>query len=65
VSATIDADDGLLATDWCPVTRREWFRAGSEPTRFCDQHTGPPDGDEPWVGVGKKIVKVLKGIFRF
>jgi penicillin-binding protein 1A len=65
ISANIDAEDGLLATEWCPVTRREWFRAGSEPTRFCDQHTGPPDWDGPLVGVGKKIVEALKGIFRF
>jgi penicillin-binding protein 1A len=65
VSVTIDADDGLLATEWCPVTRREWFRPGSEPTRYCDQHLESPDWERPFIGVGKKIVEALKGIFRF
>jgi hypothetical protein len=62
VSRIIDADDGLLATEWCPLTRREWFRAGTEPTSYCAQHTGPPDiGDS----IGDRIVKLLKGIFKF
>ena len=41
VSRTIDAYDGLLANEWCPVTQREWFKAGTEPTRTCDQHHAP------------------------
>jgi len=41
VSRTIDAYDGLLANEWCPVTQREWFKAGTEPTRTCDQHSAP------------------------
>jgi penicillin-binding protein 1A len=41
VSRTIDAYNGLLANQWCPVTQREWFKPGTEPTRTCDQHQAP------------------------
>jgi penicillin-binding protein 1A len=41
VSRTIDAYNGLLANEWCPVTQREWFKPGTEPTRTCDQHQAP------------------------
>ena len=41
VSRTIDAYNGLLANEWCPVTQREWFKTGTEPTRTCEQHQAP------------------------
>jgi penicillin-binding protein 1A len=41
VSRTIDGYNGMLANEWCPVTQREWFKPGTEPTRVCDQHEGP------------------------
>jgi penicillin-binding protein 1A len=41
VSRTIDAFNGDLANEWCPVTQREWFRAGTEPTRHCREHSAP------------------------
>ena len=41
VSREIDDSDGLLANQWCPTTRREWFRRGTEPTRVCDIHQEP------------------------
>jgi penicillin-binding protein 1A len=41
VSRTIDAYNGLLANEWCPVTQREWFKPGTEPTRTYDQHQAP------------------------
>jgi penicillin-binding protein 1A len=62
VSRMIDAENGLLATEWCPLTQREWFRAGSEPTQYCPEHTAPPDSDD---SIGDRIVRLLKGIFKY
>jgi penicillin-binding protein 1A len=47
VQRTIDAETGYLATEWCPETREEWFRAGTEPADHCPVHAGPPAPD-PW-----------------
>ena len=62
VSRMIDAENGLLATEWCPLTQREWFRAGTEPTSYCPEHTSPPEADG---SIGDKLVRLLKGIFKF
>lgn len=62
VSRLIDAGNGQLAGEWCPTTRLEWFRAGTEPTRYCEEHATPPDSEDSF---GDKIVELLKGIFRF
>ncbi len=62
LSRVVDADNGLLATEWCPLTQREWFRAGTEPTSYCARHSGPPDSGD---SIGEKIVQLLKGIFKF
>jgi penicillin-binding protein 1A len=62
VSRVIDAENGLLASEWCPLTQREWFRAGTEPTAYCPEHTGPPDSSD---SIGDRIVRLLKGIFKF
>src|SRR6185312_12084832 len=44
VSRVIDADNGDLATAWCPHTQLEWFRLGTEPTMYCPEHGGPSLG---------------------
>ncbi|HJR50305.1 MAG TPA: penicillin-binding transpeptidase domain-containing protein [Gemmatimonadales bacterium] len=41
VSRRIDEETGYLATEWCPGTRREWFKPGTEPVRFCPNHDAP------------------------
>lgn len=41
VSRAIDEDTGYLANDWCPTTRREWFKPGTEPVRLCPRHHAP------------------------
>jgi len=41
VSRTIDEETGYLANEWCPSTRREWFKPGTEPVRFCPHHDAP------------------------
>jgi penicillin-binding protein 1A len=37
----IDASNGKLSNEWCPVTQREWFKAGTEPTAICTEHDAP------------------------
>jgi 1A family penicillin-binding protein len=41
VERKIDAFNGELANEWCPVTQREWFKPGTEPTRICQVHGAP------------------------
>lgn len=38
VQVTIDPETGKLADEWCPSRRREWFKAGTEPTAMCNRH---------------------------
>jgi 1A family penicillin-binding protein len=60
VERRIDAFNGELANEWCPVTQREWFKPGTEPTRHCREHQPPLlDQLEEW---GRKLEKVLKGV---
>jgi 1A family penicillin-binding protein len=38
VAEEIDPETGLLAGNYCPTTRIEYFRAGTQPTEVCDGH---------------------------
>ena len=61
VQVTIDAETGMLAGQFCPVTRVEWFREGTEPDRECDEHR---EGMFVFLeDIGKKIGKVFSDIF--
>ena len=70
----IDPTTGYLATEWCPATRNEYYKPGTEPTVQCPVH-GPDMGDEQnpewqnqrdWSNdFGKKISKALGKIFKF
>jgi 1A family penicillin-binding protein len=40
LSATIDPSTGQLATAECPLTREEFYLAGTEPTQYCSKHGG-------------------------
>jgi 1A family penicillin-binding protein len=70
----IDPTTGYLATEWCPASRNEYYKPGTEPTIPCPVH-GPDMGDEEnpnWQGqrdwgndFGKKIGKALGKIFKF
>jgi 1A family penicillin-binding protein len=40
VSVSIDPSTGYLATPGCPVTRDEFYLAGTEPTEYCPVHGG-------------------------
>ena len=70
----IDPTTGYLATEWCPATRNEYYKPGTEPTVQCPVH-GPDMGDQEnpewpnqreWSNdFGKKISKALGKIFKF
>jgi penicillin-binding protein 1A len=60
VELRIDAFNGELANEWCPVTQREWFKPGTEPTGICREHEAPLlDRLEEW---GRKLGKALERI---
>ena len=73
----IDAESGMLAGEWCPLKKREYFKPGSEPTELCTVHTEPMP-DEPILDLPQGvripnpvrrgvegIGNILKRIFRF
>jgi 1A family penicillin-binding protein len=62
VRRTIDAFNGEIANEWCPVTQREWYRPGTEPTRICTEHSAPLIDRLEEFGrtVGKALRKLLK-----
>jgi penicillin-binding protein 1A len=76
VERIIDPTTGYLATEWCPVTRNEYYKPELPlPTIPCPEH-GPDAGDQPQNGdwqnqrdwsndFGKKISKALGKIFKF
>lgn len=53
VGAYVNPDNGKLATEHCPVKRLLYFREGTEPTAYCQDHLpasdagGPPAPTEP------------------
>ena len=72
----IDPATGMLAGQWCPQKKQEYFKPGTEPTEVCTVHTEPenqPVFDEPQsLPVPEPIKKgvngignLLKKIFRF
>jgi 1A family penicillin-binding protein len=72
----IDPETGMLANDWCPERKREYFKPGTEPTEICNVHfEQPPDyfpmPDEmnpvpdPVKKATEGIGKVLRRIFHF
>jgi penicillin-binding protein 1A len=69
VSRLVDASTGALANDWCPETQEDWFKPGTEPTERCQLHDITDDPTQIFTeavdGVGEKIGKALKRIFRF
>jgi penicillin-binding protein 1A len=70
----IDPTTGYLATEWCPASRNEYYKPGTEPTLACPVH-GPDMGDpenpdwqnqRDWGNdFGKRIGKALGKIFKF
>jgi penicillin-binding protein 1A len=65
VARTIDAETGELAGEWCPVTQREWFKPGTEPTSECREHSEPIWEDEWMSDMGDRLSRVFKKVFSF
>ena len=70
VSAVIDARTGYLATEWCPVTLKEYYKPGTVPTTPCPVHAGPPEPvidttATPIQQVPQVVEKIGKGIGGF
>ena len=76
VERIIDPTTGYLATEWCPVTRNEYYKPELPlPTIPCpehgpdagdDQNNGDPQAQRDWSNdFGKKISKALGKIFKF
>ena len=63
VSRTIDAFNGDLANEWCPVKQREWFRPGTEPSRICREHDAPLV--QRLEEFGRKVGQALKELLKF
>ncbi|MGH7717864.1 MAG: penicillin-binding transpeptidase domain-containing protein, partial [Gemmatimonadaceae bacterium] len=63
VMREVDPYTGDLAGEWCPVAQREWFKPGTEPTHYCEEHLEP---DWDWVDrFGDRVSSTIKRIFRF
>ena len=60
VSRTIDEQTGYLANEWCPTTRREWLKPGTEPVRFCPYHDAPLI--EVLERVGREVGEAVKDL---
>ena len=62
VSATIDVQTGTLASEWCPLAAREWFRVGTEPRAQCEEHA---PGFPSWIGnLDDEIAERLAALLR-
>ena len=73
----IDPVTGMLANEWCPIKKREYFKPGTEPNEPCNVHMEPiyeiqedpmdmgPNPQDPVERSVDGIGKVLRKIFRF
>jgi penicillin-binding protein 1A len=63
VEERIDAENGLLAGEYCPTVRTEYFREGTEPSEYCHVHDDWYDGsgDPIRINVGGAI----RGLIHF
>ncbi len=60
VSRTIDAFNGDLANQWCPVTQKEWFKPGTGPKQVCHEHEAPPE--DPIEELGRRLGEAIRGL---
>ena len=63
VNVTIDPTNGYLANEWCPVTQREWFRSGAEPTEQC--HVHGESFDMQLEEIARRVERTLRRVLRF
>jgi penicillin-binding protein 1A len=68
VPVMVDPASGLLADEWCGERQEEWFKPGTEPTRYasCEPMYYPVSDDEHWLyGVRERVARTLRNIIRF
>jgi hypothetical protein len=58
VRRLIDDETGLLAGDWCPHVREEWFKEGSEPAEYCPNHAS---SQRNWLS---RLGRSMQNLFR-
>ena len=63
VMRVIDSYNGELANQYCPVTHREWFKSGTEPTTYCDEHQASLW--ETLEGIGGAFGRAIKDLLGF
>jgi membrane carboxypeptidase/penicillin-binding protein len=74
----IDPGTGMIANEWCPLKKREYFKPNTEPNEICNVHNEPAppeeeypdevDPDRPQDPIRRGvdgIGNVLRKIFRF
>lgn len=66
VEEQIDGETGLLAGDYCPTVRTEYFRDGTQPTEYCQVHDGWFDGSDDPIRIHvsnavKGLIKLFRG----
>jgi 1A family penicillin-binding protein len=64
VSAVIDARTGYLATEWCPITQRDYFKPGTLPTTPCPVHSAPPEPEIDTTAIPAQIPQAVEKIGR-
>jgi penicillin-binding protein 1A len=62
VSVTIDPQTGAVASEFCPLATREWFRVGTEPHAQCEEHY---PGFGTWIAglddeIAERVAAILK-----
>jgi 1A family penicillin-binding protein len=60
IERRIDAFNGDLANEWCPVSQREWFKPGTEPTQICREHE--PELLDRLEDLGRKLGEAFERI---
>ncbi|MGI9079078.1 MAG: penicillin-binding protein 1A [Gemmatimonadaceae bacterium] len=61
-ASAIDPETGELAGEWCPLSQKEWYKPGTEPTTYCREHLEPEIEDE---GFTDSLVDAFRKIFRY
>ena len=64
VPAVIDARTGYLATEWCPITEKDYFKPGTLPTTPCPVHSAPPEPEIDTTGIPSQIPAAVEKIGR-
>ncbi|MBC7791212.1 MAG: hypothetical protein H7Z74_14800 [Anaerolineae bacterium] len=62
VPSVIDPETGELAGEWCPLSQKEWYKPGTEPTTYCRGHFEPEMEDDEF---SDRIADAFRRIFRY